>query len=80
MRTSTTLKLLPQEKLRLKSLETDIKRIKQQNYTPKYLKDKEKAISNAEKDRLCGMLGPDYLYGVSHPWNPGAGQAPIQYD
>ncbi len=73
-------KLLPQEKLRLKSLETDIKRIKQQNYTPKYLKDKEKAISNAEKDRLCGMVGPDYLNGVSHPWNPGAGQAPMQYD
>jgi hypothetical protein len=43
-------KLLPQEKLRLKGLETDIKRIKQQNYTPKYLKDNEKAISNAEKD------------------------------
>jgi hypothetical protein len=42
-------KLLPQEKLRLKGLETDIKRIKQQNYTPKYLKDKEKVISNAEK-------------------------------
>ena len=52
-------KLLPQEKLRLKGLETD-KRNKQQNYTPKYLKDKEKAISKAEKDRLCGMLGPDY--------------------
>ncbi len=29
-------KLLPQEKLRLIGLETDIKRIKQQNYTPKY--------------------------------------------
>jgi hypothetical protein len=26
------------------------------------------------------MLGPDYLNGVSHRWNPGAGQAPIQYD
>ena len=73
-------KLLPAEKLRLKGLETDIKRIKQQNYTPKYLKDKEKAISNAEKDRLCGMAGPDYLNGVSYPWNPGAGQAPMQYD
>jgi len=73
-------KLLPAEKLRLKTLETDIKRIKQQNYTPKYLKDKEKAISNAEKDRLCGMVGPDYLNGVSYPWNPGAGQAPMQYD
>jgi hypothetical protein len=73
-------KLLPAEKLRLKGLETDIKRIKQQNYTPKYLKDKEKAISNAEKDRLCGMAGPGYLNGVSYPWNPGAGQAPMQYD
>ena len=73
-------KLLPAEKLRLKGLETDIKRIKQQNYTPKYLKDKDKAISNAEKDRLCGMAGPDYLNGVSYPWNPGAGQAPMQYD
>ncbi len=73
-------KLLPQEKLRLKNLETDIKRIKHQNYTPKYIKGKEKAISNAEKDRLCGMEGPNYLNGVSYPWNPGAGQAPMQYD
>jgi hypothetical protein len=57
-------KLLPQEKMRLKSLETDIKRIKQQNYTPNYLKDEEKAMTNAEKDRLCGMVGPDYLNGI----------------
>jgi hypothetical protein len=35
------------------------------------LKIRKKAISNAEKDRLCEMVGPDYL---------GAGQAPMQYD
>jgi hypothetical protein len=73
-------KLLPDDKIRLKKLQTSIKRIKQQDYKPHYLKAKERAIREAEKDRLCGQLGPAYLAGVTFPWNPGCGQAPMQYD
>jgi hypothetical protein len=73
-------KMLPDDKIRIKKLQTSIKRIKQQDYKPHYLKDKERAIREAEKDRLCGQLGPSYLAGVTFPWNPGCGQAPMQYD
>jgi hypothetical protein len=73
-------KLLPEESSRLKKLQTDIKRIKQQNYSSHYFKTKDKAIREAEKDRLCGQAGPAYLEGVTFPWNSGCGQAPMQYD
>ena len=73
-------KMLPDDKIRIKKLQTSIKRIKQQDYKPHYLRDKERAIREAEKDRLCGQLGPSYLAGVTFPWNPGCGQAPMQYD
>jgi hypothetical protein len=72
--------LLPDDRIRIKKLQTSIKRIKQQDYKPHYLRAKERTIREAEKDRLCGQLGPSYLAGVTFPWNPGCGQAPMQYD
>jgi hypothetical protein len=71
---------LPQEKIRLKKLQTDIKRIKQQNYSSHYLKTKDKTTREAEKGRLCGQAGPAYLEGVTFPRNSGCGQATIHYD
>ncbi len=73
-------KILPDDKIRLKKLQTSIKRIKEQDYRPHYLRSKERAIREAEKNRLRGMAGPAYLEGVTFPWNPGCGQAPMQYD
>ncbi len=67
-------------RLESKKLQTSIKHIKQQDYKPHYLRAKERAIREAEKDRLCGQFGPSYLAGVTFPWNPGCGQAPMQYD
>jgi hypothetical protein len=72
--------MLLEDKIRLKKLQTSIKRIRQQDYTPHYLISKERTIREAEKDRLCGQAGPAYLEGVTFPWNPGCGQAPMQYD
>jgi hypothetical protein len=37
--------LLPDDKIRIKKLQTSIKRIKQQDYKPHYLRDKERAIN-----------------------------------
>jgi hypothetical protein len=73
-------KMLPEDKITLKKLQTSIKRIKQQNYSSHYLKTKDKAIREAEKDRLRGQAGPAYLEGVTFPWNSGCGQAPMQYE
>jgi hypothetical protein len=73
-------KLLPEEKTRLRKLQNDTRRIRQQNYSPHYLKSKDKTIREAEKDRLCGLAGPAYLEGVKFPWNSRCGQAPIHYD
>ncbi len=73
-------KLSPAEKSRILRLTTEIKRIKQKTYTPAYLRDKERAINHAEFERLAGLIGPDYLAGVTHPWYSDRGQAPIHYD
>jgi hypothetical protein len=73
-------KMLPEDRSSLKKLQTSIERIKQQKYSSHYLKTEDKAIREAEKDRLCGLAGPAYLEGVTYPWNSGCGQAPMQYD
>ncbi len=73
-------KMLPEDRISLKKLQASIKKIKQQNYWSHYLKTKDKAIREAEKDRLCGLAGPTYLEGVTYPWNSGCGQAPMRYD
>jgi hypothetical protein len=73
-------KMLPEDKITLKKLQTSIKKTKQQNYSPRYLKTKDKVIRKAEKDRLCEQAGPAYLEEVTFPWNSGCGQAPMQYD
>ncbi len=49
-------------------------------YTPAYLKERERAINNAEFDRVAGGLGPEYLAGVTFPWYSDRGQAPVHYD
>ncbi len=73
-------KLSTAEKSRILKLQTEIKRIKSRIYTPAYLKDRAKAINNAESERSAGGLGPEYLAGVTYPWCPDSGQAPIHYD
>jgi hypothetical protein len=73
-------KLSPAEKSRILRLKTEIKHIKQKTYTPGYLREKERAINNAELERLAGLIGPDYLAGVTYPWTSDRGQAPIHYD
>ncbi len=73
-------KLSAAEKSRILKLTTEIKRIKSRIYTPAYLKDRERAINNAEFDRSAGGLGPEYLSGVPHPWYSDRGQAPTHYD
>ncbi len=73
-------KLSTAEKSRILKMTTEIKRIKSRIYTPAYLKDKERAINNAEFDRSAGGLGPEYLAGVPYPWYSDRGHAPIHYD
>jgi hypothetical protein len=73
-------KLSTAEKSRILKLKTEIKRIKSGVYTPSYLKDRERAIKNAESSRSVGGLGPEYLSGVTYPWYSDRGQAPIHYD
>ena len=73
-------KLSAAEKSRILKLTTEIKRIKSRIYTPAYLKDRERAINNAEFDRVAGGLGPEYLAGVPYPWYSDRGQASIHYD
>ena len=72
--------LLPAQKSQILKLNTEIKRIKSKNYTPGYMRDKERAINHAELERIAGRMGPDYLAGVKFPWTPDRGQAPIHYD
>jgi hypothetical protein len=73
-------KLLPAQKSQILKLKTAIKRIKSKTYSSGYLKDKEKAINDAEFERLEGLIGPCYLAGVKFPWTPDRGHAPIHYD
>ena len=60
-------KLSAAEKSRILKLTTEIKRIKSRIYTPAYLKDRERAINNAEFDRSAGGIRPEYLTGVTYP-------------
>jgi hypothetical protein len=73
-------RLLPDQKTKIAQLVKDIRRIKQKNYTPGYVKDKESSIEAAEKDRKAGLLGPAYLAGVKSPWDAYLGHASIHYD
>ncbi len=73
-------KLLPEQKSLIQKLQTTIRRIRGRNYDMGYMRAKDKAIAAAESDRLKGLLGPCYLAGVTHPWYPDQGQAPIHYD
>jgi hypothetical protein len=73
-------KLSTAEKVQIAKLTHEIKRIKSRIYTPAYLKDRERAINNAEFDRSAGGLGPEYLTGVKYPWRCDSGHAPIHYD
>ena len=73
-------KLTSAQKSRILDLRREIKRIKSRNHTKAYLKDRERAINNAEFDRSAGGLGPEYLTGVNYPWRCDSGHAPIHYD
>ncbi len=53
-----------QSKSQILKLRTAIKRIKSKTYEYGYLKEKDKAITAAEADRLAGLDGPTYLAGV----------------
>ncbi len=44
------------------------------------MKNKERAINNADFERLAGLIGPCYLAGVKFPWTPDRGHAPTHYD
>jgi hypothetical protein len=73
-------KLLPAANSQILKLRTAIKRIKSKTYEYGYLKEREKAITAAEADRLSGLDGPTYLAGVKTPWMSDRGHAPIHYD
>jgi hypothetical protein len=73
-------RLLPDQKVKIAQLVKDIRRIKQKNYTPGYVKDKESSIEAAEKDHKAGLSGPAYLAGVKSPWDAHLGHAPVHYD
>jgi hypothetical protein len=73
-------RLLPDQKAKISQLVKDIRRIKQKNYTPGYVKDKESNIEAAKKDRKAGLLGPAYLAGVKSSWDAHLGHAPVHYD
>ncbi len=73
-------KLSTAEKSRILTLTTEIRRLKSRIYTPAYLKERERAINNAEFDRVAGGLGPEYLAGVTFPWCSDRSQAPVHYD
>jgi hypothetical protein len=73
-------KLLPEQKAKISRLLQEMKRIKQKNYSPGYLRDKEKDIKAAENDRLAGLLGPSYLAGVKSPWTSDRGHVSVHYD
>jgi hypothetical protein len=61
-------KLLPAQNNHILRLRTAIKRIKKKKtYTPGYLKDKEKAINNAEFERLAGLSTHGHQTVVRHP-------------
>ena len=73
-------KMLPAAKSQILKLRTAFKRIKSKTYESGYLKEKDKAITAAEADRLAGLDGPTYLAGVQTPWTSDRGHAPIHYD
>ena len=73
-------KLLPEQRAKISRLLTDIKRIKQRNYSLGYMREKEKDIKAAEADRMAGLSGPSYLAGVKSPWNSDRGHASTHYD
>ena len=73
-------KLLPEQRAKISRLLTDIKRIKQRNYSLGYMREKEKDIKAAEADRMAGLSGPSYLAGVKSPWNSDRGHAFTHYD
>ena len=73
-------KLLPEQKAKISKLLQEMKRIKQRNYSPGYMRDKERDIKAAEADRLAGLSGPSYLEGVKSPWNSDRGHASTHYD
>jgi hypothetical protein len=73
-------RLLPDQKAKISQFVKDIRRIKQKNYTPGCVKDKESNIEAAEKDRKAGLLGPAYLAGAKSPWDAYLGHASVHYD
>ena len=73
-------KLSGEDKSRILRLAFEIRQIKSSNLSAAYLKERVKAINNAELERLAGRLGPAYLAGVPHPWYPDHGQAPLHYN
>jgi hypothetical protein len=73
-------RLLPDDKIKISRLLTDMRRIKSKTYSPGYLNERDRDIRAAEADRYAGGLGPAYLAGVKSPWTSDRGHAPVHYD
>jgi hypothetical protein len=69
--------LLPMDKLRIKNLKEEHKRIRSRVYSKAYLDARDRDITAAEQERLKGGHGPLYLAGCKTPWSSGMGHAPI---
>jgi hypothetical protein len=72
--------LLPMDKMRIKTLMENHKRIRSKVYSKAYLEARDRDITAAEKERLEGGNGPLYLSGCKTPWSSGMGHAPQRYD
>ena len=65
---------------RIKHLRGIIRRIKSRDYTKSYLETRDKAIREAEEERVRTGNFPDYLFGVKFPFEPRTGLAHVKYD
>jgi hypothetical protein len=72
--------LLPFDKLRIKNLKEEHKRIRSRVYSKAYLEAGDRDIKAAEEERLKGGNGPLYLAGCKTPWSSRGEHAPQRYD
>jgi hypothetical protein len=72
--------LLPIDKLRIKNLNEEHKRIRSRVYSKAYLEARDRDIKAAEQEKSRGGKGPLYLAGCKTPWSSGMGHAPQRYD
>jgi hypothetical protein len=68
------------EKERISELETRILLVRQKRAPREYLILRQKALDEAEANRLKDNSTPDYLEGVSPPWNDGRKEVDDRYD